>query len=107
VQPGAHRASHKWVRSQIAHSCDAGRTHRLLASITSAAHRHNPIADHNTTIDHQILIEVNMTNVDTTPVAQAFADGSIMPRVTTGNTMAPCVIIGERATDILAAQQTL
>jgi hypothetical protein len=23
------------------------------------------------------------------------ADGSIMPRVTTGNTMAPCVIIGE------------
>ena len=24
------------------------------------------------------------------------ADGSIMPRVTSGNTMAPCVIIGER-----------
>jgi choline dehydrogenase len=31
------------------------------------------------------------------------ADGSIMPRVTTGNTMAPCVIIGERAADILRA----
>jgi choline dehydrogenase len=29
------------------------------------------------------------------------ADGSIMPRVTTGNTMAPCVIIAERAADIL------
>jgi choline dehydrogenase len=29
------------------------------------------------------------------------ADGSIMPRVTTGNTMAPCVIIGERAGEIL------
>jgi choline dehydrogenase len=29
------------------------------------------------------------------------ADGSIMPRVTTGNTMAPCVIIGERAAQIL------
>ena len=29
------------------------------------------------------------------------ADGSIMPRVTIGNTMAPCVIIGERAGDIL------
>jgi choline dehydrogenase len=29
------------------------------------------------------------------------ADGSIMPRVTTGNTMAPCVVIGERAGDIL------
>jgi choline dehydrogenase len=25
------------------------------------------------------------------------ADGSIMPRATTGNTMAPCVISGERA----------
>src|SRR6202165_389194 len=35
------------------------------------------------------------------------ADGSIMPRVTTGNTMAPCVIIGERAADILQAQHTL
>jgi choline dehydrogenase len=29
------------------------------------------------------------------------ADGSIIPRVTTGNTMAPCVIIGERAAEIL------
>ena len=32
------------------------------------------------------------------------ADGSIMPRVTTGNTMAPCVIIGERAGAILRAE---
>jgi choline dehydrogenase len=29
------------------------------------------------------------------------ADGSVMPRVTTGNTMAPCVIIGERAAEII------
>jgi choline dehydrogenase len=29
------------------------------------------------------------------------ADGSIMPRVTTGNTMAPRVVIGERAGEIL------
>jgi len=29
------------------------------------------------------------------------ADGSIMPRVTTGNTMAHCIIIGERAAEIL------
>jgi choline dehydrogenase len=35
------------------------------------------------------------------------ADGSILPRVTTGNTMAPCVIIGERAADILKAEHTL
>jgi choline dehydrogenase len=32
------------------------------------------------------------------------ADGSVMPRVTTGNTMAPCVIIGERAAEILRAE---
>ena len=30
------------------------------------------------------------------------ADGSIMPDVTTGNTMAPCVVIGERMAEILA-----
>jgi choline dehydrogenase len=35
------------------------------------------------------------------------ADGSIMPRVTTGNTMAPCVIIGERAGEILKAAHKL
>ena len=35
------------------------------------------------------------------------ADGSIMPRVTTGNTQAPCVIIGERAAEILQAQHAL
>lgn len=29
------------------------------------------------------------------------ADGSVMPRVTTGNTMAPCVIIGERAAEMI------
>jgi choline dehydrogenase len=29
------------------------------------------------------------------------ADGSIMPRITDRNTMAPCVIIGERAAELL------
>jgi len=32
------------------------------------------------------------------------ADGSIMPRITTGNTMATCVVIGERAAEILRTQ---
>lgn len=32
------------------------------------------------------------------------ADASILPRVTTGNTMAPCVIIGERAASVLQAK---
>jgi choline dehydrogenase len=35
------------------------------------------------------------------------ADGSIMPRVTTGNTMARCVIIGERAAEVLRDQYGL
>lgn len=32
------------------------------------------------------------------------ADGSCLPRVTTGNTQAPCTIIGERAADIMRIQ---
>jgi choline dehydrogenase len=35
------------------------------------------------------------------------ADGCIMPRVTAGNTMAPCVIIGERGGEILKADHKL
>jgi choline dehydrogenase len=35
------------------------------------------------------------------------ADGSIMPRVTTGDRMAPCVVIGERAGEILKASYNL
>jgi choline dehydrogenase len=33
------------------------------------------------------------------------ADSSIMPRITTGNTMAPCVVIGERAADLIREMQ--
>jgi len=35
------------------------------------------------------------------------ADSSITPRVTTGNTMAPCFIIGERVGKVLRAEHTL
>ena len=35
------------------------------------------------------------------------ADGSIMPAITTGNTMAPCAVIGERASDILRQEYEL
>jgi choline dehydrogenase len=35
------------------------------------------------------------------------ADGSIMPRVMTGNTMAGCIIIGERAGEIASRTQDL
>jgi choline dehydrogenase len=35
------------------------------------------------------------------------ADSSIMPRITTGNTMAPCVVIGERAADLMRKTHSL
>ena len=35
------------------------------------------------------------------------ADASIMPRISTGNTQAPCVVIGERAADILRTEHNL
>jgi choline dehydrogenase len=35
------------------------------------------------------------------------ADRSIMPSVATGNTMAPCVVIGERASELLRAAHKL
>jgi choline dehydrogenase len=35
------------------------------------------------------------------------ADGSIMPRVIAGNTMAPCVVIGERAAEMIKAEHAL
>jgi choline dehydrogenase len=35
------------------------------------------------------------------------ADSSVMPRITTGNTMAPCVVIGERAADLIRTTHSL
>jgi len=35
------------------------------------------------------------------------ADASILPRVTTGNTMAPCVVIGERAAEFMQSEHKL
>jgi choline dehydrogenase len=38
--------------------------------------------------------------------ALRIADASVLPRVTTGNTMAPCVVIGERAAALLRGEST-
>ncbi|KRE11512.1 oxidoreductase [Bosea sp. Root483D1] len=35
------------------------------------------------------------------------ADGSVLPRVTTGNTQAPCAVVGERGADIMRRQYGL
>jgi choline dehydrogenase len=35
------------------------------------------------------------------------ADASVMPRITTGNTMAPCIIIGERAGQMMRSEHQL
>jgi choline dehydrogenase len=35
------------------------------------------------------------------------ADASVMPEITSGNTMAPCVVIGERAADMIAVDHAL
>ena len=35
------------------------------------------------------------------------ADGSVLPRITTGNTMAPCVIVGEKAARAIVAEHAL
>lgn len=46
-------------------------------------------------VDHQLKVY----GIDQLRVA----DASIMPRITVGNTMAPCVVIGERAADLILA----
>jgi choline dehydrogenase len=50
-------------------------------------------------VDHQLRVY----GIDNLRIA----DGSVLPRVTTGNTMAPCVVIGERAGEFLKAAHRL
>ncbi len=53
--------------------------------------------DEMSVVDHQLRVHgIEQLRV---------ADASIMPRITLGNTMAPCVVIGERAADLILAAQ--
>lgn len=52
--------------------------------------------DEMSVVDHQLRVH-GIENL-------RVADASIMPRITVGNTMAPCVVIGERAADLLIAR---
>jgi len=55
--------------------------------------------DEMSVVDHQLKVY----GIDNLRIA----DASIMPRITTGNTMAPCVVIGERAADMIRQQHGL
>jgi choline dehydrogenase len=50
-------------------------------------------------VDHRLRVyDINKLRI---------ADGSIMPRIVTGNTMAPCVVIGELAGEMLKADHNV
>ncbi|WP_415845168.1 GMC family oxidoreductase [Stutzerimonas zhaodongensis] len=53
--------------------------------------------DEMSVVDHQLRV----SGIEQLRIA----DASIMPRITLGNTMAPCVVIGERAADLILAAQ--
>ncbi|TLX58936.1 GMC family oxidoreductase [Stutzerimonas nosocomialis] len=55
--------------------------------------------DADSVVDHQLRVY----GIDNLRIA----DASIMPRITIGNTMAPCVVIGERAADMIRADHGL
>ena len=50
-------------------------------------------------VDHQLLV-YGISNL-------RIADASVIPRITSGNLMAPCVVIGERAADMILAAHGL
>lgn len=55
--------------------------------------------------DEQAVVDSNLSVYGVEHLR--IADGSVLPRITTGNTTAPCVVIGERAGDILKARHGL
>lgn len=56
-------------------------------------------------LDGMAVVDASLAVHDITGLR--VADGSILPRVTTGNTQAPCAVIGERAAQILRSRYGL
>lgn len=80
--PGDRRAMEQFIRNSAAtywHQCGTAKMGRDSLAV----------------VDHQLRVYgIEQLRV---------ADASIMPRITVGNTMAPCVVIGERAADLILA----
>lgn len=78
--PKEHRAMEQFIRNSAVtywHQCCTAKMGRDAMSV----------------VDHQLRVY----GIDKLRIA----DASIMPRITIGNTMAPCVVIGERAADLI------
>lgn len=84
--PREHRAMGQFIRNSAVtywHQCCTAKMGRDAMSV----------------VDHQLRVY----GIDKLRIA----DASIMPRITVGNTMAPCVVIGERAADLILAAHSV
>jgi len=78
--PKEHRAMEQFIRNSAVtywHQCGTAKMGRDAMSV----------------VDHQLRVN----GIDKLRIA----DASIMPRITLGNTMVPCVVIAERAADLI------
>ncbi|WP_252273348.1 GMC family oxidoreductase [Pseudomonas subflava] len=83
--PGDRRAMEQFIRNSAVtywHQCGTAKMGRDALSV----------------VDHQLKVY----GIERLRIA----DASIMPRITVGNTMAPCVVIGERAADMIREAHT-
>jgi choline dehydrogenase len=55
--------------------------------------------------DHLSVVDANLAVYGISNLR--IIDGSIFPRIPTGNTMAPCIVVGERGAEILQKQYGL
>lgn len=101
---GNHAAFSPLVRQEVA---PGGRNRKAMADFirrSAVTYWHQSCTakmgrDEMSVVDHQLKVY----GIDNLRIA----DASIMPRITTGNTMAPCVVIGERAADMIRQQHGL